>query len=61
MIFYGKQDTWFEKQSFFSSASKFTKHKQQTELDVLKSSLRNIDELFYTALGKGGRFKINPD
>jgi hypothetical protein len=28
---------------------------------VLKSSLRNIDELFYTALGKGGRFKINPD
>jgi len=28
MIFYGKQDTWFEKQSFFCAAPKCTKHKQ---------------------------------
>jgi UTP:GlnB (protein PII) uridylyltransferase len=29
MIFYGKQDTRFEKQSFFCSASKCSKRKQQ--------------------------------
>jgi hypothetical protein len=50
MFFYGKQDTWLEKQSFFCSASKCTKHKQQTNRTrpCFKSSLRNIDVLCFT-------------
>ena len=64
MIFYGKQDTWFEKQSFFCSAPKCTKDKQQTNRTrpcVKVESKEHWRVMFYRALGKGGLLKINPD